>query len=211
LSDSGRAGRSGPLLFLRLLREALIVIVGATLIAFLLKVLVAQAFFIPSASMMPQLEVADRVLVSKISYRLHEPRRGDIVVFDCPVVECGDDPGDSGGGVGRILRSFGEGVGVIQPSTQEFIKRVVALPGETVESRDGQVFVDGRRLIEPYLSPGTLTANLAPTMVPAGQLYVMGDNRANSSDSRVFGPVTRASVVGRAVAKVWPPARASYL
>jgi signal peptidase I len=211
LSDSGRAAHGGPLLLLRLAREGLIVIVGAALIAFLLKVLIAQAFFIPSASMTPQLSVSDRVLVSKLSYRLHDPRRGDIVVFDCPPVECGEDPKKDRGGVGRVLRSFGEGVGVIQPSTQEFIKRVVALPGETVEVRQGQVYVDGRRLIEPYLPPGTSTANLTTTKIPPDQIFVLGDNRSNSSDSRVFGPIRRASVVGRAIATVWPPGRASYL
>ncbi|HSH60630.1 MAG TPA: signal peptidase I [Acidimicrobiales bacterium] len=210
MSGSGRKDHNGPLLLLRWVREGLIVVVGAMLIAFLLKVLVAQAFFIPSASMTPQLRVADRVLVSKISYHLHEPRRGDIVVFDCPPVECGDSPDDSGG-VAGVLRSFGEGVGVVQPSTQEFIKRVVGLPGEKVESRDGQVFINGKRLIEPYLPLGTVTANLTPTTVPPGQLYVMGDNRGSSSDSRVFGTVTRESVVGRAVVKLWPPASASYL
>jgi signal peptidase I len=211
LSDSGRAAHRGPLLVLRLVREGLIVIVGASLIAFLLKVLIAQAFFIPSASMTPQLHVSDRVLVSKLSYRLHDPRRGDIVVFDCPPVECGEDPREDRGGVGGVVRSFGEGVGVIQPSTQEFIKRVVALPGETVETRQGQVYVDGKRLIEPYLPPGTSTANLTTTTVPPDQLFVLGDNRSNSSDSRVFGPVRRASVVGRAIATVWPLGRASYL
>jgi len=193
-----------------MVREGLIVIVGAALIAFLLKVLVAQAFFIPSESMTPQLLVSDRVLVSKLSYRLHEPRRGDIVVFDCPPDECGEDSG-GGGGLRGVVRSLGEGMGVIQPSTEEFIKRVVGLPGETVEGRDGQVYVNGKRLIEPYLPPGTVTSNLPPATVPPGELFVMGDNRGNSSDSRVFGPVRRASVVGRAVLKVWPPSHASYL
>ncbi len=195
-----------------MVREGVIVIVGAALIAFLLKLLVAQAFFIPSESMTPQLLVSDRVLVSKLSYRLHEPRRGDVVVFDCPPSECADDDDDDdGGGVRGVVRSFGEGVGVIQPSTEEFIKRVVGLPGETVEAQDGQVYVNGKRLIEPYLPPGTITSDLAPVTVPPGELFVMGDNRGSSSDSRVFGPVKRASVVGRAVLKVWPPARASYL
>ena len=84
MSQTGRGDRSGPLLLLRWAREGLIVVAGAALIAFVLKVLVAQAFFIPSASMTPQLRVSDRVLGSKMSYRLHEPRRGDIMVFDCP-------------------------------------------------------------------------------------------------------------------------------
>jgi len=212
LSESGRADHQGPLLLLRLVREGLIVVLGAALIAFLLKVLVAQAFFIPSASMTPQLRISDRVLVSKVSYRLHAPRRGDIVVFDCPPAECGEDgDGDGGGGVSGVLRSIGQGVGVVQPSTQEFIKRVVALPGETVEARDGQVYVNGKRLMEPYLPAGTITAGLGPVTVPDDELFVMGDNRGNSSDSRVFGPVQRSSVVGRAVARVWPPSRASYL
>ena len=209
MTDPGRTGPDRSLILLRLLREAAIVVVGAVLIALVLKTLVAQAFFIPSASMTPQLEVSDRVVVSKLSYRLHEPRRGDIVVFDCPPGQCADE--DDGGGLGGFVRSVGEGLGVIQPSTQEFIKRVVALPGETVEARNGRVYVDGRRLVEPYLPPTTTTSNLSATKVPPGQLFVLGDNRANSSDSRAFGPVRRSSVVGRAIGTVWPPGNAKYL
>ncbi len=203
---TGRGGRSS---FLRFLREALLVVAGAVVIAFVLKSLVAQAFFIPSASMTPQLEVSERVLVSKLSYRLHEPRRGDIVVFDCPPQQC--EPGGDGAGPGGPLRSFAEGLGVVQPSTKEFIKRVVGLPGETVEARNGEVYIGGRRLIEPYLPSGTVTANLTATTVPDGSLFVLGDNRSSSADSRVFGPISRKSVVGRAIATIWPPAEASFL
>ncbi len=209
MSGAEGTGRRGRSFLLRFVGETLIVLVGAVLIAFVLKVLVAQAFFIPSVSMAPQLEVSDRVLVSKLSYRLHEPRRGDIVVFGCPPGHC--EPGDERGGVARVIRFFAEGLGVIPPSTAELIKRVVALPGETVEARDGEVYVDGRRLIEPYLPPGTTTSNLTPTTVPHGHLYVLGDNRSNSSDSRVFGPITRNSLVGRAVLTIWPPVDASFL
>ncbi|HVE46796.1 MAG TPA: signal peptidase I [Acidimicrobiales bacterium] len=189
----------------------------AALIAFLLKTLVAQAFYIPSESMLDQLEVNDRVVVSKIAYRLHPPRRGDIVVFDCPKTACRLEPPKPSTGTGwqdrarRVLHSVGEGIGVVQPSTEEFIKRVVALPGESVEGRDGKVFVNGRRLIEPYLEAGTTTSTFAPVTVPRGRLWVMGDNRGNSSDSRVFGPITRESVVGRTVLKVWPLKSASFL
>ena len=181
------------------------------MLAFLLKSLVAQAFYIPSGSMLPQLQVNDRVVVSKLSYRLHQPRRGDIVVFDCPEKACKNQQGDDGEGVGWVLRKLAEGVGVVQPSTEEFIKRVVALPGEKVEGREGAVYVDGRLLTEPYLARGTVTSDFPPTEVPADHLWVMGDNRANSSDSRVFGPVARSSVVGRTIARVWPIPEASFL
>lgn len=208
-SDRAKAWRTA--------REIPILLVFAALIAFLLKTLVAQAFYIPSESMLGQLEVNDRVVVSKIAYRLHPPRRGDIVVFDCPQTACRLSPPESPprngweGRARRLLKNVGEGIGLVQPSTEEFIKRVVALPGETVEGRDGTVFVDGRHLIEPYLDAGTTTSTFAPVTVPAGRLWVMGDNRGNSSDSRVFGPITRSSVVGRTVFKVWPLGSASFL
>ncbi len=185
--------------------------VSAAVIAFLLKTLVAQAFYIPSGSMLPQLQINDRVIVSKLAYRLHSPRRGDIVVFDCPESACVNERREEGPFLRRIVRTLAEGVGVVQPSTEEFIKRVVGLPGETVQARDGAVFVDGRRLIEPYLAPGTVTSDFPATPVPAAHLWVMGDNRTNSSDSRVFGPVPRSSVVGRTVVRVWPLPEAAFL
>ena len=191
-------------------REVPVLLVSAAVLAFLLKTLVAQAFYIPSGSMLPQLQINDRVVVSKLAYRLHPPRRGDIVVFDCPAVSCVHRQREDGG-VGRLIRKVAEGVGVIQPSTEEFIKRVVALPGETVEGRDGAVYVDGRRLVEPYLPPNTLTSDFAPITIPGGHLWVMGDNRSNSSDSRVFGPIPRSTVVGRTIVRVWPPSEASFL
>lgn len=185
-------------------------LVSAAVLAFLLKTFVAQAFYIPSGSMLPQLQINDRVVVSKLAYRLHEPRRGDIVVFDCPAVSCVNDKPEDGG-VKGLLRKVAEGVGVVQPSTEEFIKRVVALPGETVQGKDGAVYVDGRRLVEPYLPPNTITSDFAPVVVPAKHLWVMGDNRTNSSDSRVFGPIARSTVVGRTVVRVWPPSEAAFL
>ena len=191
-------------------REVPILLVSAAVLAFLLKTLVAQAFYIPSGSMLPQLQINDRVVVSKLAYRLHDPRRGDIVVFDCPAISCVNQKREDGG-VSRLLRKVAEGVGVVQPSTEEFIKRVVGLPGETVEGKDGVVYVEGRRLVEPYLPPDTITSDFAPVKVPAEHLWVMGDNRTNSSDSRVFGPISRSTVVGRTVVRVWPPGDASFL
>src|SRR6059058_3499872 len=115
-------------------REMVILVAVAAAVAFIVKAFVAQAFFIPSASMVPQLEVHDRVVVSKLSYRLHDPRRGDIVVFACPPgADCTVRPPLHQVAPLRWMRGLGEAMGLLQPRRDEFIKRVVALPGETVE------------------------------------------------------------------------------
>jgi signal peptidase I len=161
--------------------------------------------------MVPQLQVNDRVVVSKLAYHLHPPRRGDIVVFDCPPRASCKHPDQSHNPAARLLHRVGEAVGVVQPSTDEYIKRVIGLPGDTVEARAGQLFINGHRLTEPYLPPGTATFPAFKVSVPAGRLWVMGDNRANSSDSRVFGTIPIHTVVGRTVFKVWPLRHASFL
>jgi signal peptidase I len=183
----------------------------AVVIAIVLRAFVAQAFRIPSESMEPQLLVGDRVVVSRIAYRVHEPRRGDIVVFDCPPTAQCPAPAPSRGLVGDAVRFVGERIGVIQPSTDEYIKRVIALPGETVEGKEGRVYVNGRALIEPYLGPDITTSDFRPVQVPKGKLWVMGDNRANSSDSRVFGTISQSKVVGRTIVRVFPFRSASFL
>ena len=197
----------------RTVRELPLLIVAAGVIAFLVKTLIAQAFYIPSGSMLPQLEVNDRVVVSKLAYRLHEPRRGDIVVFDSPNQVKSDD--DGGNIVTRLIRKVGTGIGIVQPSTEEFIKRVIALPGETVDLQDGKVYVNGRPVNEPYLAPNTLSMPTGPVKfpvtVPPDHLWVMGDNRTASSDSRSFGPIPMDDVVGRTIVKVWPLPSASFL
>jgi signal peptidase I len=205
------AGRAGSPRWTRTAKEVPLLLVSAAVLAFLLKTLVAQAFYIPSGSMLPQLQINDRVVVSKLSYRLHSPRRGDIVVFDCPAKACTHRQDSGPSGLRGLLRKVAEGVGVVQPSTEEFIKRVVGLPGETVEGRDGAVHINGRRLREPYLAPGAATADFPAVQVPEDHLFVMGDNRANSSDSRVFGPIPESLVVGRTIARVWPLPSASFL
>ena len=191
--------------------EGFLLVGAAILIAIVVRAFVAQAFFIPSASMEPQLLVGDRVVVSRIAYRLHEPNRGDVVVFDCPPEATCPPPADERPLPLRVLFGAGEAIGVRQPSTEEFIKRVVALPGETVEGRDGRVWIGGRLLVEPYLLPGTPTSDFAPVTVPDSHLWVMGDNRTNSSDSRSFGTIEQDTVVGRAVLRVWPPDRTAFL
>jgi signal peptidase I len=190
--------------------ETAILAITAIVIAVLLRAFVAQAFRIPSSSMEPQLQVGDRVVVSRLAYDLHEPRRGDIVVFDCPPgAGCLED-GDRGLPA-RALDTVLEALLLRQPGVEEFIKRVVALPGETVEGREGRVWIDGAPLVEPYLPEGTVTGDFPPVTVGEGRVWVMGDNRANSSDSRFFGQVEVDTIVGRAFVRVWPPGRTAFL
>jgi signal peptidase I len=195
----------------RALAELPILAIIALLVAFVLKTFVAQAFYIPSGSMEPQLHVGDRVVVSKLAYDFHDPRRGDIIVFPSP-----DDtsPGDQGTLPGKFVRGALEGVGLRQPDKTILIKRVIGLPGETVEGRDGHVYVNGRLLLEPYLSPDVRTSDFAAVTIPAGRLWVMGDNRDNSEDSRFFHTtqtIAESDVIGRAIGKVWPPGDQSFL
>jgi signal peptidase I len=170
------------------------------LVAFLMHTFLFQAFRIPSGSMEPTLEVGDRVVVNKLSYRFHDVRRGDLVVFKAPESE-------------RSLIA-------------DFVKRVVALPGETIEWREegGQynVYIDGQFLEEPYLPemarghtvpfnsqppPNCVRTTVEPHVsctVPAGSVLVMGDNRTQSKDGRAFGPIPEDAIVGRVFIKIWP-------
>ena len=159
--------------------EWVAIVVGALAVALLVKTFFIQAFFIPSLSMFPTLDEGDRVLVNKLSYKMHDVNRGDMIVFDRPE-------------------------GSPDSDIKDLIKRVIGLPGETIEARDGVVYIDGVRLDEPYLEDGVRTDNLPPTEVPAGHIFVMGDNRTGSSDSRVFGPVDEDTIDGRAFIRVWP-------
>ena len=176
----------------RWLREAIIVVVIAVLVAVLLRTFVVQTFFIPSGSMEPTLQVGDRILVNKLSYHLHGVGRGDIVVFSRP-------PAENCGG----------------PEVNDLVKRVVGLPGETVSLSGGYVYVDGRRLGESWLPAseqgvtrpgpgGTLYSLQHAYRVPANDYYVMGDNRTDSCDSRYWGPIPHSLIVGKVEMRVWP-------
>ena len=192
----------------RVALEIPVLLVLAAVIAIVVKAFLAQAFFIPSASMEPQLTAGDRVVVSRLSYDLHDPRRGDIVVFDDPLQV---DTGDDSFIVFRVAREALEAVGVVRPDGKELIKRVIGLPGETVSGRGGRVFIGDRPLLEPYLAPGVTTSEFPAYRVPEGHVFVMGDNRSNSKDSRVFRGVPADSIVGRAIGRVWPPGRVAFL
>jgi signal peptidase I len=182
---------------IRTILEWVAVAVGALAVALLIKTFLLQAFFIPSGSMETTLTKGDRVLVNKLSYDLHDVNRGDVIVFEKPPGEGGD--------------------------IEDLIKRVIALPGETVSFLDGRIYVDGLLLEEPYLEPEVHNLPKQPIPncdnppsvdtcdVPSGRVFVMGDNREASRDSRFFGPIEEDSIVGRAFLKVWPPSDIGFL
>lgn len=195
------------------LREIPLLIVVAIVVAVLVKNFVAQAFWIPSGSMEPQLQINDRVVVSKLAYDFHSPHRGDIIVFLAPPSQQPYQPPDHSATVVRWVRDLGEAVGVVTPSTEDYIKRVIGLPGDVVEARGGHVYINNRRLVEPYLPRGDVTADFGPVVVPPDRLWVLGDNRGNSCDSRCFpeGAIKESTVIGRAVFRVWPFDHISFL
>jgi signal peptidase I len=158
------------------------ILVGAFILAVVIKTYVAQTFYIPSVSMERTLLVNDRVLVNKLAYKFSDVHRGDVVVFKRPPLEP-------------------------DRSIKDLIKRVIAVPGETVESRNGVVYVNGKELEEPYLAAGMPTNDLPPTVVQPGTYFVMGDNRVNSFDSRRFQAIDEDLLVGRADVRIWPLGR----
>jgi signal peptidase I len=177
--------------------EWVVLIGAALLIALVVKAFLFQAFYIPSDSMVPTLKTNDRVIVNKLSYKLHPVHRGDIVVFKTPKGPDGKP---------------------IDPTIKDLIKRVIGLPGETVSAQDGKVYINGSPLKEDYLPAGTITdcSRFVPSCFPKGPLppdeyWVMGDNRQGSRDSRYFGPITKDEIVGRAFIRVWPITRIGLL
>lgn len=186
---------------LRRLVEVPLLVAAAILCAFLVKTVLVQTYYIPSESMSPALQIGDRLLVEKVSYRFREPARGEIIVFRNPPTAA------DGAGSGPV-RSFLADLGLVSAEEIALVKRVVGLPGETVEIRGGRVIVDGRVLPEPAVVPDG--RSFPPVAVPDDSLYLLGDNRVNSDDSRYsLGAVPRDEVVGRAVLLLWPPGHAS--
>jgi signal peptidase I len=176
-------------------------------LALLIKTFLVQAFFIPSESMQNTLNPGDRVLVNKVVYHLHTPRRGDIIVFS--------DPNPAPTGHRNPAQAFWhwltEGLGVSTNPEKDFIKRVIGLPGETIEGKDGTVYIDGRPLTERYTRVKDVRP-FGPIRIPADRLFVMGDNRTDSKDSRYgLGFIPYRKVIGRAFVVIWPPSRIGWL
>ena len=193
-------------------RELPVLVLVALIVAILIKTFLVQAFYIPSESMEPTLQRGDRVLVCRICTRFSDIHRGDVIVFSDPH----PGPHQGRGAIGGFLHWLAEGIGVAQPENPDFIKRVIGLPGDTVEIHAGVVFVNGERLDEPYLDAERDTRSFPKRTIPDGMLYVLGDNRAHSGDSRFEPPegvgyVPIDKVIGKAFVKVWPPDRWGWL
>jgi signal peptidase I len=181
-------------------------ILVALVLALLIKTFLVQAFFIPSESMVPTLEVGDRVLVNKLVYDFGEPQRFDVIVFEHPTAQEPDR-----GFFGAFWHWLTEGLGFAAAQDQDFIKRVIGLPGDEIELRTGAVFINGERLDEPENVLSDID-DFGPETVPADHVFVMGDNRANSRDSRTaFGPIPYDKIVGKAFVLLWPPSRLEFL
>ncbi|MGQ0670659.1 MAG: signal peptidase I [Actinomycetota bacterium] len=188
----------------RTLRGLPVLVLVSLLMALLLKTFLVQAFFIPSGSMVPTLETGDRVLVNKVVYHLRDIHRGDVIVFRDPTPE----DASNRNAIEAFLHWLTEGLGFTQPEDEDFIKRVIGLPGETLQARGGVVYVNGEPIDEPYLAPSTRTEDFGPVAVPADSMFMMGDNRGSSIDSRgSLGFVPMDKVVGEAFVIMWPPSR----
>jgi signal peptidase I len=192
----------------RALREFAVIAAAAVVIALLVKSFLVQVFYVPSDSMRPTIQPDDRIVVCRICTRIGGVDRGEVIVFD--------EPGPDEGGIGAALRGLVEGLGVASPEHPDFVKRVVGLPGDVIEIRDGVVTVDGVALDEPYLDPRIDTRPYGPIEVPDGMLFVLGDNRIDSGDSRFEPPggvglVPDDDVIGEVVWIVWPPSRLGTL
>jgi signal peptidase I len=165
------------------LEYLVILLISFALVFGFVRPFVMEAFWIPSGSMIPTLEINDRVLVNKFIYRFTEPKRGDIVVFQSV-----DNP------------------------EEDLIKRVVGVPGDEIAVRKGKVFLNGEPQKEPYVNKKLPDPSVyAKTTVPKGHVFVMGDNRGNSADSRVFGPLPKKNIEGEAFLRFWPPDRIGLL
>ena len=172
-NNASKKSGGGVLEFLVILLVSFVLVFG------FVRPFVVEAFWIPSASMVPTLKYGDRVLVNKFIYRFTEPQRGDIIVFKS-----------------------------VEGDGQDLIKRVVGVPGDEIAVRGGTLFVNGEPQKEPYVNKKYPDKSFyAPTTVPKDHVFAMGDNRANSQDSRVFGPVPEKNIEGEAFLRFWPPDR----
>jgi len=183
-------------------KELPVLIVMAFVLALLIKSLLVQAFFIPSESMEQTLFPGDRVLVNKVVYHLHPPHRSDVIVFENPH----PTPEPARNPVAGFANWVSRGLGFSQPPDEDFIKRVIGLPGDTVTVKEEGVWVNDTKLVEPYVDLDSGPGPTGTWKVPERHYFVMGDNRGNSNDSRVsLGAIPEDKIVGQAFVIIWPP------
>jgi signal peptidase I len=199
-----RSGRSNQAL------EFFLIIAVALGLALIIQWLLVKPFRIPSESMEPTLDIGQRVLVDRVTYRFSDPHRGDIVVFKPPA---GADSNACG-----IPSEPDDGHPCARPtptkSKSNFIKRVVGVPGDRLKVIAGRVYIDGTLQKEPFIRPdaGCPICNLPKEIkIPAGEFFMMGDNRGQSADSREWGPVPKKWIIGHAFFTYWPPGRIGTL
>lgn len=200
---------------LRSFGELVVIVATALFFALAIQAYAVKPYVIPSPSMVPTLEIGQRVLVDRFSHRIGgDPKLNDITVFMPPRGaendggQCGiagEGPSYDGGPPSRrscTRPTSGTG-------SQPYIKRVVGMPGDRIAVRDGRVIRNGRRASEPFVAAcgGGPACDLDEIVVAGGHYFLMGDNRGNSDDSRYWGPVPRSQIIGRAVATFWPPGR----
>ncbi|MCX7832348.1 MAG: signal peptidase I [Actinobacteria bacterium] len=169
--------------FYHFLRELPLLLVAAVIVAFVIKTFVVQPFWVPTGSMIPTIMPNDRVLAFKFIYKFSDPKPGDIIVF---------------------LPPNGE--------KKDYIKRVIAVEGQRIKIKDGLVYINGKPLREDYLSDESFdSGTMEEIVVPKGYVFVMGDNRPNSLDSRSFGPISKSKIIGKAFMIYWPINRIRFL
>lgn len=154
----------------------------AVILAIVIRIFLFEPFYIPSWSMSPILKPGDKIIVNKFTYRISQPKRGDIVVFKYP-----------------------------KNPKKDYIKRIIGLPGETIKVRNNKVFVDERELVETYLSDGLIYPDFGPVVIDNGKYFMMGDNRSDSLDSRYWGTLDRKLMLGEAMVIFWPISRLEVL
>jgi signal peptidase I len=183
------------------IREILVILVIAALVAVFIQSFFIKAFIIPSSSMSPTLQIGDRVMVDRLTYYFRKPRRGDVIVFRYPPTS--PNAKNTTNLFYWPFEQIGETLHIThRTGSSPYVKRVIATEGETLEIKNGQVYIDGQPIKEDYKVPDTY--DLPPTRIPKGQLFCMGDNRPNSRDSRYWGLVPIRSVIGKVFLIWWP-------
>jgi signal peptidase I len=194
--------------------ELIVIVAVAIGLALLIQAFLVKPYVIPSGSMIPTLEIDQRVLVQRVGYRFGEPEVGDIVVFHPPVGA--DEAGSLGGAAGppacgeQMQPGQACGKPVPEPLDENYIKRVVATPGDTLAIVDGHAVVNGKRVPDDFARPcgNAPECNLPKEItIPPDHYFMMGDNRGQSQDSRIWGPVPKDWIIGKAFATYWPPNR----